>query len=385
MRVVRVVTLALALAGLGCGGSTLNLLQGQGFDQYGGYTGLKGTNTSGFFRAEKIDGRYWLVTPDNNVFWSTGICVLQYNDTWGGYCPTLGYYPYPYGTSSGLDDVVAWRSNGQSPNVNSSALALVNGHDYFISAKTVNGFGLTSDTSSSAPIRRVSAVYSIPSVRTLPVGSWVALEGLSVIARLTDRTYVEDPNRNSGMGVITNSALSVGDVASVFGQTQIVDRELVVNGGAAKVAEGTPLNPVAMASKALGGSGSGIQEPPVDNAAINRFASGLTNIGCLVTAFGRATYIDPWGTYLYLDDGSGIADGSGRIGVRVDCSGLALPVAHVLPGNRRDVGYRCWRPVCSQAQGEVFSRRGLGLTCSGCAQLRLRGRQSCELDLIRLC
>ena len=50
-------------------------------DRYGGYTGLKGSNTSGFFRAQKINGRYWLVTPDNNVLWSTGICVLQYRGT----------------------------------------------------------------------------------------------------------------------------------------------------------------------------------------------------------------------------------------------------------------------------------------------------------------
>lgn len=66
------------------------------FDQYGGWTGIQGHNTSGFFRVEKINGRYWLITPDNNVYLSFGPCVALFNDTWGGYCPTLGYYPNPY-------------------------------------------------------------------------------------------------------------------------------------------------------------------------------------------------------------------------------------------------------------------------------------------------
>ena len=61
---------------------------------------MQGANTSGFFRVEKINGRYWLVTPDNNVFWSVGVTTLQYNDTWGGYCPPLGYYPNPYGNKA---------------------------------------------------------------------------------------------------------------------------------------------------------------------------------------------------------------------------------------------------------------------------------------------
>lgn len=54
----------------------------QGLDQYGGYTGLSGDNTSGFFRTQKINGRYWLITPDNNVFWGVGPTTVQYNCTW---------------------------------------------------------------------------------------------------------------------------------------------------------------------------------------------------------------------------------------------------------------------------------------------------------------
>lgn len=82
---------------------------GQGLDRFGGWTGLQGHNTSGYFRVEKLDGRYWLVTPDNNIFWSVGVCVVQWNDTWGGYSPTLNYYPNPYNNKAKYNnDLNAW-------------------------------------------------------------------------------------------------------------------------------------------------------------------------------------------------------------------------------------------------------------------------------------
>lgn len=58
-------------------------VSGQTLDLYGGYTGLTGTNTSGFFRTEKINGRYWLITPDNNVFWAVSPTTVNYIHNWG--------------------------------------------------------------------------------------------------------------------------------------------------------------------------------------------------------------------------------------------------------------------------------------------------------------
>ena len=83
----------------------------QEFDQYGGWTGLSGHNTSGFFRTEKINGRYWLVTPENHVFWSVGPCVAQYMDTWGGYCPVTNQYSNPYGNKAKYNNSYAnWKT-----------------------------------------------------------------------------------------------------------------------------------------------------------------------------------------------------------------------------------------------------------------------------------
>ena len=41
-------------------------------DTYGGFTDIKGKKT-GFFHAEKIDNRWWLVTPEGHGFWGIGM------------------------------------------------------------------------------------------------------------------------------------------------------------------------------------------------------------------------------------------------------------------------------------------------------------------------
>ena len=47
----------------------------QTFDKYGGFTGIKGKQT-GYFHTEKIKNRWWLITPEGNVFFSVGMyCV----------------------------------------------------------------------------------------------------------------------------------------------------------------------------------------------------------------------------------------------------------------------------------------------------------------------
>lgn len=53
------------------------------FDSYGGWRGLKGEET-GWFHTEKINGRWWIVTPEGNVFWSVGV-----------YCVRFGGLPEP--------------------------------------------------------------------------------------------------------------------------------------------------------------------------------------------------------------------------------------------------------------------------------------------------
>jgi len=46
-------------------------------DAYGGWQKLKGEKT-GFFHAQRIEGRWWLVTPEGNAFFSKGVDNVSY-------------------------------------------------------------------------------------------------------------------------------------------------------------------------------------------------------------------------------------------------------------------------------------------------------------------
>jgi hypothetical protein len=51
--------------------------QASGYDRFGGWQHLAGTKT-GYFHTQEIDGRWWLVTPDGNVFFSKGVDNVSY-------------------------------------------------------------------------------------------------------------------------------------------------------------------------------------------------------------------------------------------------------------------------------------------------------------------
>jgi len=54
-------------------------LAAQSLDQYGGYTGLKGTET-GKWHTERIDDREWFITPEGNAMYVLGINHIDTND-----------------------------------------------------------------------------------------------------------------------------------------------------------------------------------------------------------------------------------------------------------------------------------------------------------------
>ena len=84
---------------------------GAQYDQYGGCLALAGSNTSGFFRPEKIGDRWWLMTPDNHAFFSLGVDCILYYDGWGGYVEALDTRPSPYGIRAKYNnDRNAWNA-----------------------------------------------------------------------------------------------------------------------------------------------------------------------------------------------------------------------------------------------------------------------------------
>ena len=60
-------------------GMCASLAQAAGdYDSYGGWLPLKGTKTS-YFHTQQIDGQWWLVTPEGNVFFSKGVDNVSYH------------------------------------------------------------------------------------------------------------------------------------------------------------------------------------------------------------------------------------------------------------------------------------------------------------------
>src|SRR5664280_136616 len=63
-----------------------------GLDQYGGWKGLQGHNTTGHWTVELIGDRYWFVTPENNVLWDL-TCLHMDPGKELQYSPVLKYAP----------------------------------------------------------------------------------------------------------------------------------------------------------------------------------------------------------------------------------------------------------------------------------------------------
>ncbi len=57
--------------------STTAIAANPTYDAYGGWTQLKGAKT-GYFHTQQINGRWWLVTPEGNVFFSKGVDNVSY-------------------------------------------------------------------------------------------------------------------------------------------------------------------------------------------------------------------------------------------------------------------------------------------------------------------
>jgi agarase len=61
-----------------------------GYDSWGGWRGISATAT-GRFRTQRIDGVWWLITPDGHGFFSVGVDHLRPG---GDFSPALGRAPY---------------------------------------------------------------------------------------------------------------------------------------------------------------------------------------------------------------------------------------------------------------------------------------------------
>ncbi|MBI2842241.1 MAG: carboxypeptidase regulatory-like domain-containing protein [Armatimonadetes bacterium] len=128
---------------------------------------------------------------------------------------------------------------------------------------------------------------------TTPVGATVSS------ATFGDGSYyVEELDRSAGLKAV-GGATAIGDrvvIAGVLGTVASGEKVLMPARVTSKTA-GSPLGPLAMNNKTVGGGGGGFQ-PGITGA------TGPNNIGLLVTVYGRVS--SPGTNDFILDDGSGV-------------------------------------------------------------------------------
>ena len=82
-----------------------------GWSEWGGFTGKKFA-ASGFFRLEKENGRWWLVDPDGNAFFSNGVC---YGERAGVFALTDDYSPLCEWLPDGEEFAECWCDGSNIP------------------------------------------------------------------------------------------------------------------------------------------------------------------------------------------------------------------------------------------------------------------------------
>ena len=149
----------------------------------------------------------------------------------------------------------------------------------------------------------VRTAASINGLKAYADGEWVAAPGKIVTAVFDGFFYIQDPDRTSGIKVMSSESVAVGDLVNVEGLLDVSERERHVQAGRVEnLGPVTPARPLGMSNTFLGG---GDLEPGQSGVTGGH---GLNNIGLLVRAWGRVVWAGA--------DAFSISDGSG-VDVRV--------------------------------------------------------------------
>lgn len=185
--------------------------------------------------------------------------------------------------------------------------------------------------------------FTLPPVTTIAVAkqqeSGTAVITGVVTARFPvsgtpDRIYVEQLNRTSGIAVLPASTAFPTDFVQAQGTLYTTtDGERVIKDAVVSTLQSnqTLPKPLGLSNLWLGGGEFGFQWAVLDRNLTGDFAMGLSNVGLVCHTWGTVSYVDPASAYFYLNDGSGLDDGSGHAGVRVATTSLPVPAigAHV--------------------------------------------------------
>jgi hypothetical protein len=169
------------------------------------------------------------------------------------------------------------------------------------------------------PRASITVITFHRNIRKLPDNIPVSLGGMVVTANYPSENYmyVESENRTFGIRVLgTFPNLAIGDRVTVSGKISTrktgsipIERQItysIVN----RLDSGEPLKPLGMNCRSICGG-------PIGTAPGAKYGFGLNNVGLLVTITGKVTAKS--GNFIFVDDGTNIADPQGRATVAVKC------------------------------------------------------------------
>ena len=187
---------------------------------------------------------------------------------------------------------------------------------------------------------------SISTAKRYANNAHVAIEQAIVTAVAGDSSfYAESADRSSGILVVNPSAegTTAGKIVEIVGTVETTDsgEKYIMASEVAEIGTGS-VTPLFLSNSSLGGGGwhyeaetkagqRGMKEyrwVEVDDEWHYLFvdAIGMSNIGLLVSTFGRVTF--GGAGHFYVDDGSGAKDSSAFEGVKVLAPEIAIPAEH---------------------------------------------------------
>ena len=169
--------------------------------------------------------------------------------------------------------------------------------------------------------------------------------------------YVEEQNRSSGIRVVSTQPVNEGDVVTVSGNlfTDPVSSERSITASTVTVTGhlAAPPGPLGMPNAFVGGSDIDPQTRGVTGGI------GPRNIGLLIATWGKVTYAGVSGeNFFYVDDGKGLCDGSGHVGVKIGCGELQKPSQNEIVkvtglSSCEQSGTAITRLVCPRTQNDI--------------------------------
>lgn len=155
----------------------------------------------------------------------------------------------------------------------------------------------------AAPEGSILWVKTFPDFATLPV----LLTG-KVVSRAFPSLgyyYIQETSGSAGICVYDPGmalAVTIGDLVDISGDVSTDDGERVITASSTTITGKTTVTPRGLINRALAGGNYNVLTPGAQDTF------GLNNVGLLVRAWGKTTFVSA--DYFYLDDGSGRQDGS---------------------------------------------------------------------------